>query len=60
MALYPRCAVLRLLDRFLLWDGRKRDPRYLLRDHDKLLPSGRPDGREDKWQENLDPKSCAK
>ncbi|MFF7281468.1 hypothetical protein [Streptomyces griseorubiginosus] len=27
---------------------------------DKLLPNGRPDGREDKWQENLDPKSCAK
>ena len=27
---------------------------------DKLLPNGQPDGREDKWQENLDPKSCAK
>ncbi|MFE1838733.1 hypothetical protein [Streptomyces sviceus] len=27
---------------------------------DKLLPSGQPDGREDKWQESLDPKSCAK
>jgi len=27
---------------------------------DKLLPSGQPDGREDKWQEDLDPKSCAK
>ncbi|MET9785937.1 hypothetical protein [Streptomyces canus] len=26
---------------------------------DKLLPNGQPDGREDKWQENLDPKSCA-
>ena len=27
---------------------------------DKLLPNGQPDGREDKWQENLDPKSCAR
>jgi hypothetical protein len=27
---------------------------------DKLLPNGQPDGREDKWQEPLDPKSCAK
>lgn len=27
---------------------------------DKLLPNGQPDGREDKWQESLDPKSCAK
>ncbi|MEU9170941.1 hypothetical protein AB0D34_24575 [Streptomyces sp. NPDC048420] len=27
---------------------------------DKLLPNGQPDGREDKWQENLDPKTCAK
>ncbi|MDQ0761860.1 hypothetical protein [Streptomyces canus] len=26
---------------------------------DKLLPNGQPDGREDKWQEDLDPKSCA-
>ncbi|MFG3273058.1 hypothetical protein [Streptomyces luteogriseus] len=27
---------------------------------DKLLPSGQPDGREDKIEEKLDPKSCAK
>ncbi|MFF7487732.1 hypothetical protein ACFZBC_19850 [Streptomyces luteogriseus] len=26
---------------------------------DKLLPSGQPDGREDKIEEKLDPKSCA-
>jgi hypothetical protein len=26
---------------------------------DKLLPNGQPDGREDKWEEKLDPKSCA-
>ncbi|MFG2811428.1 hypothetical protein [Streptomyces massasporeus] len=27
---------------------------------DKLLPSGQPDGREDKIEEKLDPKSCVK
>jgi hypothetical protein len=27
---------------------------------DKLLPNGQPDGREDKLQEALDPKTCAK
>ncbi|GAQ67195.1 hypothetical protein [Streptomyces scabiei] len=27
---------------------------------DKLLPNGEPDGREDKWEQKLDPKTCAK
>ncbi|UUU23189.1 hypothetical protein [Streptomyces sp. DSM 40750] len=27
---------------------------------DKLLPNGQPDGRDDKWEEKLDPKSCAR
>ncbi|MFK4099962.1 hypothetical protein ACI2L1_07755 [Streptomyces sp. NPDC019531] len=27
---------------------------------DRLLPDGRPGGREDQWQEDLDPKTCAK
>ena len=26
---------------------------------DKLLPNGQPDGREDKVEEKLDPKTCA-
>ncbi|WP_200306769.1 hypothetical protein [Streptomyces adelaidensis] len=26
---------------------------------DKLLPNGQPDGREDKWEQKLDPKTCA-
>ncbi|MGW0842200.1 hypothetical protein ACWD26_18890 [Streptomyces sp. NPDC002787] len=27
---------------------------------DKLLPNGQPDGREDKWEEKLDPETCAR
>ncbi|MEU1557020.1 hypothetical protein ABZ517_30580 [Streptomyces scabiei] len=27
---------------------------------DKLLPNGEPDGREDKWEQKLDPKTCAR
>ncbi|MFG2129034.1 hypothetical protein ACGFNV_14715 [Streptomyces sp. NPDC048751] len=27
---------------------------------DKLLPNGQPDGREDKWEQKLDPRTCSK
>ncbi|KOG33144.1 hypothetical protein [Streptomyces resistomycificus] len=48
------------------WRGRDADWKtvysygyYIDGTADKLLPNGQPDGREDKWEQKLDPKTCA-